>query len=977
MKPLATILVLAAATFTCWAQDRPGGPAATQDLSVILGRPTDKSVAANVLSAEPMEAYVEFGPAGKSASTRTAAVALEAGRPREIAIEGLDRDKQYVYRLQTRRTGEGDWSAGTEATFRTQRAPGSTFVFGVQGDSHPERPGKMFDGDLYLRTLAHVAKDRPDFYITLGDDFSIERLIERKTLSQASVDHVYASQRRYLGVVGASSPLFLVNGNHEQAARCNLDGTASSLAVLAGLARTRFFPLPAPDEFYTGNAEKVEHLGLPRDYYAWTWGDALFVVIDPYWHSAIAVDNQAGAEGKQREPRGGKAGPADEADRTQSGGKKRDLWQVTLGEEQYRWLARTLTGSKARWKFVFCHHVLGTGRGGVECAPLYEWGGQNRKGRDELKQKRPGWDLPIHQLMVKAGVTILFQGHDHLFAKQELDGVIYQSCPCPADPTYTAFNREAYRSGDVLPNSGHLRVTVATAKVRVEYVRSYLPKDATAEHPDDEASFAYEIPSASPGNTGAMPASPAPTTRPAAGTPAQVGPRQNPSRAGPPPGIFQTAVPEHPLDIVLGRPIADSVTLSILCFSDVRACIAYGANKQDLSLRTAVFELKKSLPQEITLDKLKRDTRYYYRLCDAAGKPLGDELGEGTFQTQRAAGKAFTFTIQADSHLDLNTSLDVYRRTLANVAADAPDFHIDLGDTFMVDKHASRETAATQYLAQRYYLGLVGRSAPIFLVVGNHDGEDARLLRGGADSLAVWSNTMRKRYFPNPMPDGFYTGNVKADPRAGMLQDYYAWEWGNALFIVLNPYWHATGRPSDDCWNLTLGPDQYKWLTRTLEASKARLKFVFVHQLLGGVDKQGRGGAEAAVHGEWGGRNADGSDGFASRRAGWAMPIHQLLVRYGVNVVFHGHDHLFAKQELGGIVYHAVPQPGFPGSGPPRSAAEYGYLSGTILGGAGHLRVKIDGGNGRIEYIRSTPTGNESHQGGQVEFVYEVTGAGN
>jgi hypothetical protein len=47
-----------------------------------------------------------------------------------------------------------------------------------------------------------------------------------------------------------------------------------------------------------------------------------------------------------------------------------------------------------------------------------------------------------------------------------------------------------------LPNSGHLRVTVSPGKVRVDYLRSYLPKDATAEHLDAEVAFHYEIPAA-------------------------------------------------------------------------------------------------------------------------------------------------------------------------------------------------------------------------------------------------------------------------------------------------------------------------------------------------------------------------------------------------------------------------------------------------------------------------------------------------
>jgi len=70
---------------------------------------------------------------------------------------------------------------------------------------------------------------------------------------------------------------------------------------------------------------------------------------------------------------------------------------------------------------------------------------------------------------------------------------VHQSLPEPADPSHTLYNREAYRSGDVLPNSGRARVAVSPEKVLVEYVRSYLPGDATTEHPDGEVAFSYEI----------------------------------------------------------------------------------------------------------------------------------------------------------------------------------------------------------------------------------------------------------------------------------------------------------------------------------------------------------------------------------------------------------------------------------------------------------------------------------------------------
>jgi len=81
------------------------------------------------------------------------------------------------------------------------------------------------------------------------------------------------------------------------------------------------------------------------------------------------------------------------------------------------------------------------------------------------------------------------------------------------------------------------------------------------------------------------------------------------------------------------------------------------------------------------------------------------------------------------------------------------------------------------------------------------------------------------------------------------------------------------------------------------------------------------------------------------------MPIHQLLITNHVNIVFHGHDHLYAKQDLDGIVYQEVPQPGDP-RGSTRSAAEYGYKSGVILGSSGYMRVTVSPSQATLEYVR-------------------------
>lgn len=407
-------------------------------------------------------------------------------------------------------------------------------------------------------------------------------------------------------------------------------------------------------------------------------------------------------------------------------------------------------------------------------------------------------------------------------------------------------------------------------------------------------------------------------------------------------------VPAHPFDLILGRPTSNSVTVSVLCFQDASGCIEYGTESGKLEAKSADVKFNAGEPVEILINGLKSDARYFYRLKTAA-----TNSAEFSFHTARGAGAAFTFTISADPHLDEHTDCALYQRTLANALADKPDFHIDLGDTFMTEKHPDRAAAAKQYLSQRFYFGALCQSAPLFLVLGNHDGESLRGRGDDPESLAVWANGMRKRHFANPEPNNFYTGNTNRHPQAGLLQDYYSWTWGDALFVTLDPFWFTKKAPrgQGNGWEHTLGSEQYAWLKRTLEGSRAKFKFVFIHHLVGGVD-QNRGGSEAAPFLEWGGKNRDGSDGFAEHRPGWAAPIHRLLVSNQVSVVFHGHDHLYAKQDLDGIVYQECPQPGDP-RGSTRSAAEYGYTNGIILASSGHIRVTVSTDNAMIEYIHS------------------------
>jgi hypothetical protein len=454
-------------------------------ITQVLGRPTNSSIAVNVLSSQPVAVFVEYGTSKVRYTGKTVQLQTAPSSPAVFDIKGFRAGTKVYYRVNYKGRKDINFVIGKQYSFTTARKAGSTFSFSVHGDTHPERAGKMFNDELYAVTLANIAAQQPDFHIMVGDDFSIDPLISKGEANQENVEKVYNTHRNWLATVASSVPLFLVNGNHEQAAAYLLDGTTTNPAILAGNARLKYFPLPAPDNFYSGDLTSIPGVGLPRDYYSWTWGDALFVTLDPYWHSSNPVDNVAGVS-------------ADSAQGGKGSGKTKELWKIGIGDEQYAWLKKTLESSNAKYKFVFAHHVMGTGRGAIEVSTNYEWGGIDPKGQSTFAKERPNWELPIHDLMVKSGVTIFFQGHDHIFVHQERDGLIYQSMPNPADDTFTMFNENAYLSGTKAPNSGHVRVTVGPTSGKVEYFLSARPQDESADRKNMQVAHSYEFKAISP-----------------------------------------------------------------------------------------------------------------------------------------------------------------------------------------------------------------------------------------------------------------------------------------------------------------------------------------------------------------------------------------------------------------------------------------------------------------------------------------------
>jgi hypothetical protein len=503
----------------------------------LLSRPTDHSVTVNAVAQADLEVYFEYGTQSGVYINRTGSANFLGGSPFEMEIGGLESNTRYFYRMVYRQIGASIWIARDEHSFQTQRSPGSNFTFTVTSDSHVNVAG-LGSATTWQQTVTNAANNHPDFEIDCGDTFAMDTVTTTSGAEQA-----YLYQRRFFDVVGHSSAIFLAIGNHEQQEAWHLDDTgnpATSPPVLGVNAQKKYYPNPVPGSFYSGNTDQYSYITgnhLREDYYAWTWGDAMFVVIDPYWYT-------------NAKPFLGNIGGGESSD-IGSGNR----WDWTIGLQQFKWLNQTLQESTAKYKFIFAHHMTGGasdygGRGGAVPANLVEWGGYNVDGITwGWNTNRPAsqWgSKPIHQIMVDNNVTAFFYGHDHQYALGKRDGIVYQSLPAAG---FSGNGFSSYSEGTytlkVLPSPGHLRVTVSPLQVTVDYVTS-APNQAT----NGQIAYTYTINSENPTPTPTPTTlvTPAPTLQQPAATSTQTmartpQPTLKPSPAQPQPSLPVTVSP--------------------------------------------------------------------------------------------------------------------------------------------------------------------------------------------------------------------------------------------------------------------------------------------------------------------------------------------------------------------------------------------------------------------------------------------------
>jgi hypothetical protein len=192
-----------------------------------------------------------------------------------------------------------------------------------------------------------------------------------------------------------------------------------------------------------------------------------------------------------------------------------------------------------------------------------------------------------------------------------------------------------------------------------------------------------------------------------------------------------------PGSLLLGRPTNTEMTVSVTPTGN--ACSVYaqwGSVSGSYPQKSAAVAASADSPAVITMTGLAADKVFYYRICfKTAGSASYAQTQEYSFQMPRAAGTAYSFVVQSDSHLLNKADPALYKASMQSMAAADPDFLFDLGDAFLNDqvktdpRYQDAEKIRAHYTQQLPYFSIVASGAPLFLTMGNHEGEYGNFLR--------------------------------------------------------------------------------------------------------------------------------------------------------------------------------------------------------------------------------------------------------
>ena len=150
--------------------------------------------------------------------------------------------------------------------------------------------------------------------------------------------------------------------------------------------------------------------------------------------------------------------------------------------------------------------------------------------------------------------------------------------------------------------------------------------------------------------------------------------------------ITESSAASNSATLSLVKTTTSALTFSVLANTGGKAYLEYSYSKGSLNKKTSTASFTKSVPKAMSISGLKSNTTVYFRLRFlAANSKTYSSLPISSASTGVELSSNI-FAVQADPHMDENSSSDIYNATLDQVVAASPAFLMDLGDIFMVDK---------------------------------------------------------------------------------------------------------------------------------------------------------------------------------------------------------------------------------------------------------------------------------------------------
>jgi 3',5'-cyclic-AMP phosphodiesterase len=201
--------------------------------------------------------------------------------------------------------------------------------------------------------------------------------------------------------------------------------------------------------------------------------------------------------------------------------------------------------------------------------------------------------------------------------------------------------------------------------------------------------------------------------------------------------------------------------------------------------------------------------------------------------------RSFTFAVIGDNKTGKGDD-NIYRDLITQAMKHNPDFIVNTGD--MISSPRSKYWDRFKELSKAV-------SVPYFFTMGNHDLSDKA------------SEALYRKETDLP-GNGFY----------------YSFDAGGSLFVVLD-----SKLPGE---NKKITDEQYKWLQKVLSNPDYKHKFAFVHHPL--FPEKGRG------------HHYEGSlDKYPKERD----RLQSLFVKHNVDIVFQGHEHIYLRKTVDGVMH--------------------------------------------------------------------------